>query len=40
MLFYPSGSTTATLVYGQLGSFTTNTHNYGGIKLTANFSPT
>jgi hypothetical protein len=31
-LFYPSGSTTATQVYGQLGSFTTNTANKGGIS--------
>jgi NHL repeat len=32
VLFYPSGSTTATQVYGQLGSFTTNTANLGGIS--------
>ncbi len=32
VLFYPSGSTTATRVYGQLGSFTTNTPNNGGIS--------
>jgi len=32
VLFYPSGSTTATRVYGQLGSFTTNTANEGGIS--------
>ncbi|MDX1959684.1 MAG: putative Ig domain-containing protein [Leptospiraceae bacterium] len=31
VLFYPSGSTTATRVYGQLGSFTSNTANNGGI---------
>jgi hypothetical protein len=34
VLFYASGSTTATRVYGQLGSFTTNEPNKGG--LTAN----
>ncbi|MGA2688858.1 MAG: hypothetical protein ABSE85_12395, partial [Candidatus Korobacteraceae bacterium] len=32
VLFYPSGSTTATRVYGQGGSFTTNTGNKGGIS--------
>jgi hypothetical protein len=32
VLFYPSGSTTATRVYGQGGSFTTNTQNDGGIS--------
>jgi sugar lactone lactonase YvrE len=32
VLFYPAGSTTATRVYGQLGSFTTNTINKGGIS--------
>ena len=32
MLFYPAGSTTATRVYGQGGSFTTNTPNNGGIS--------
>jgi hypothetical protein len=32
VLFYPSGSTTATRVYGQLGSFTSNTANNGGIS--------
>ncbi|HNO23313.1 MAG TPA: NHL repeat-containing protein, partial [Leptospiraceae bacterium] len=30
VLYYPSGSTTATRVYGQLGSFTSNTANNGG----------
>ncbi len=34
VLFYPSGSTTATRVYGQNGSFTTGSANNGG--LTAN----
>ena len=32
VLFYPAGSTTATRVYGQLGSFTTNTANKGGLS--------
>jgi hypothetical protein len=32
VLFYPSGSTTATRVYGQGGSFTTNTANKGGVS--------
>ena len=32
VLFYPSGSTTATRVYGQLGSFTTNSPNNGGVS--------
>ncbi|MDQ6739121.1 MAG: NHL repeat-containing protein, partial [Actinomycetota bacterium] len=31
VLYYPAGSTTATGVYGQGGSFTTNTSNKGGI---------
>jgi hypothetical protein len=32
VLFYPFGSTTATRVYGQLGSFTTNSPNPGGVS--------
>ncbi len=32
VLFYPAGSTTATRVYGQSGSFTSNTANNGGIS--------
>ncbi|MBL8018033.1 MAG: NHL repeat-containing protein [Leptospirales bacterium] len=32
VLFYPGTSTTATRVYGQLGSFTTSTPNNGGIS--------
>ncbi|GCE14481.1 NHL repeat-containing protein [Tengunoibacter tsumagoiensis] len=32
VLFYPSGSTTATRVYGQNGSFITNLANNGGIS--------
>ena len=32
VLFYPAGSTTATRVYGQGGSFTSNTANSGGIS--------
>ena len=35
VLYYPSGSTTATRVYGQAGSFTTNTVNNGGISATS-----
>jgi sugar lactone lactonase YvrE len=31
VLFFPSGSTTATRVYGQGGSFTTNSGNKGGV---------
>ena len=38
-LFYPSGSTTATRVYGQLGSFTTGTHNNGGISANSLYYP-
>tara|TARA_R110002072_G_scaffold45565_4_gene126786 strand:- start:90777 stop:92459 length:1683 start_codon:yes stop_codon:yes gene_type:complete len=32
VLFYPAGSSTATRVYGQLGSFTTKERNKGGIS--------
>ncbi|MES0489396.1 MAG: NHL repeat-containing protein [Leptospirales bacterium] len=32
VLYYPSGSTTATRVYGQFGDFTTNTANNGGVS--------
>ena len=32
VLFYPAGSTTATKVYGQGSSFTTNTANKGGVS--------
>jgi cysteine-rich repeat protein len=32
VLFYPAGTTTATRVYGQLGDFTTNTANKGGLS--------
>ena len=39
MLFYPSGSTTATRVYGQLGSFTTNTPNNGGVSANSFCDP-
>ena len=39
VLFYPSGSTTATRVYGQLGSFTTNSANNGGISANSLDSP-
>ena len=40
VLFYPSGSTTATQVYGQFGSFTTNTANNGGISANSLNDPT
>ncbi|MFZ0792469.1 MAG: FG-GAP-like repeat-containing protein [Candidatus Korobacteraceae bacterium] len=39
VLFYPSGSTTATRVYGQSGSFTTNTPNNGGISANSLWDP-
>ena len=39
VLFYPFGSTTATRVYGQGGSFTSNTANNGGSAPTACRSP-
>ena len=39
VLYYPSGSTTATRVYGQSGSFTTVTSNTGGITANSLFSP-
>jgi sugar lactone lactonase YvrE len=39
VLFYPSGSTTATRVYGQAGSFTSNTANNGGVSATSLSSP-
>jgi len=32
VLFYPTGQTTATRVYGQLGSFVTGTANQGGVS--------
>jgi sugar lactone lactonase YvrE len=32
VLFYPSGNTTASQVYGQLGSFSTGTANNGGVS--------
>jgi sugar lactone lactonase YvrE len=40
VLFYPSGSTTATQVYGQAGSFTTNTSNNGGVSANSLNLPT
>ena len=39
VLFYPSGSTTATQVYGQGGSFTTSTANNGGVSATSLNNP-
>ncbi len=38
-LFYPFGSTTATRVYGQLGSFTTTAANNGGISANSFSQP-
>ncbi len=39
VLFYPFGSTTATRVYGQVGSFTSNTANNGGISANSLSEP-
>src|SRR5664280_632792 len=39
VLFYPSGSTTATRVYGQGGSFTTNNPNNGGVSANSLYGP-
>jgi sugar lactone lactonase YvrE len=39
VLYYPNGSTTATRVYGQLGSFTSNIANNGGISADSLNSP-
>jgi sugar lactone lactonase YvrE len=39
VLYYPAGSTTATRVYGQSGSFTTNTGNKGGISANSLYEP-
>ncbi len=39
VLYYPGTSTTATRVYGQGGSFTTNTMNAGGISANSLLSP-
>ncbi|MBV9712246.1 MAG: hypothetical protein JO011_15175, partial [Ktedonobacteraceae bacterium] len=39
VLYYPSGSTTATRVYGQGGDFTSNTANNGGISATSISNP-
>jgi NHL repeat len=39
VLFYPSGSTTATRVYGQGGSFTTGNANNGGISANSLYYP-
>ena len=35
VLYYPSGQTTATRVFGQLGAFTTDEANKGSIEPTA-----
>jgi sugar lactone lactonase YvrE len=39
VLYYSSGSTTATRVYGQAGSFSTNTQNNGGVSATSLYYP-
>jgi hypothetical protein len=39
VLYYPSGSTTATRIYGQNGSFSTNTINNGGVSANSLNSP-
>jgi hypothetical protein len=39
VLYYPGNSTTATRVYGQLGSYTTNTANTGGLSANSLNSP-
>jgi sugar lactone lactonase YvrE len=39
VLFYPAGSTTATRVYGQNGSFTTNIGNKGGVSANSLWGP-
>jgi hypothetical protein len=39
VLFYPFGSTTATQVYGQAGSFTSNTANNGGVSANSLYNP-
>ncbi len=40
VLFYPAGSTTATRVYGQNGSFTSNSANNGGVSADSLSQPT
>ena len=39
VLYYPAGTTTATRVYGQAGSFTTGTADMGGISATSLSTP-
>ncbi len=39
VLFFPAGSTTATRVYGQNGSFTSNTTNNGGVSANSMNQP-
>ena len=39
VLFFPAGSTTATRVYGQDGSFTSNTANNGGVTANSLYYP-
>jgi hypothetical protein len=40
VLYFPAGSTTATFVYGQAGSFTTNTANKDGVSADSLYHPT
>ena len=40
VVYFPSGSTTATRVYGQAGSFTTGDSNHGGISASSLSNPT
>ena len=40
VLYYPAGSTTATRVYGQNGSFTSNSANNGGVSADSLSQPT
>jgi len=39
VLYYPAGSTKATRVYGQRGSFTSNKPNNGGVSATSLYQP-
>ena len=39
VLYYPAGSTTATRVYGQGGSFTSSSANNGGISANSLYNP-
>ncbi|NDJ13771.1 MAG: hypothetical protein EBY17_21675, partial [Acidobacteriia bacterium] len=39
VVYFPAGTTTATRVYGQAGSFTTNTANQGGVSANSLSTP-